>query len=192
MTAAEIHQGLVEIVVNSLRVEPSTVTLDSYLDELGAQSLDLVEISMEAESKFHVWLPDKSLLETAQEVFGREAITHADQLTDFGKQIFRARLPSQEWPLLDGDVSTAALQHYFLKVSTWVRMIENLREYTPVACSGCGSGKLSEAPGLALSCQQCGEEMPLRSGQDINREWLEQFPKQSGLGALKALSSAAG
>ena len=72
----------------SLRCTP-----DVQLTDLGAESLDLIEISMETESQFHIFLPDKSILETAVEVFGPDVLEKDGYLTDAGKRLMLRRLP---------------------------------------------------------------------------------------------------
>jgi len=163
------------IVADSLGIDPSDVTPESTLEELGAQSLDVVEISMETESRFNIWLPDKSILETAIEVAGRDAILDGSHLSELGKDLFRARLPGEERELLEGDVTTADLQNYFMRVSTWVRLIDDIRAHTPKVCSVCDHTQLSNRPGFVLSCDECGHEMKLRAGEEINRDWVETF-----------------
>ena len=180
METAEIHKSFAEIVSNSLAIDQASVQPEATLEKLGAASLDVVEISMEAESRFNVWLPDKSILDTAIEMVGRPQMLDGDRLTEFGKAMFRARLPQEQWSLLDGEVTSGDLRSYFMRVDTWVRMIADLREQTPKACTACGGRELADRPGFTLVCESCGEEMKLRPGQEINREWIEGFIAKSG------------
>ena len=190
MQSAEIYESLTTIVAESLMIEADQVNEDATLESLGAESLDVVEISMEAESKFNVWLPDKSILDTAIDVAGRPAMLEGQQLTGFGKRLFRARLPREQWHLLEGDVTATDLRKYFMRVGTWVRMIEELREHTPTECASCESKELSDKPGFMLVCDSCGHEMKLRSGQDLNREWVERFLTDNGLPAATTATLA--
>lgn len=197
MEIVEIETAFAQIVAESIQIDASQVVAEATLDELGAESLDVVEISMEVESKFNVWLPDKSILDTAIEVAGRDAILQDGSLTELGKEMFRARMPREEWSLLEGEVTTSALHKYFMRVSTWVRMIADLREHTPKSCVSCGGKNLGELPGFRLSCADCGTEMKLRPGQDFNREWVEQYigdhiPVGTGMSSAEGASSAAG
>src|ERR1039457_6383111 len=70
MTELQVFDRFAQIVAHSLSIDVSQVTADTYLSDLGAESLDLIEITMESETQFHIFLPDKSILETAVEVFG--------------------------------------------------------------------------------------------------------------------------
>src|SRR5579859_832625 len=86
LTEAEIYDKFADIVAASLRVEREKVTMDAHLmEELGAESLDLIEITMETESAFDVCLPEKSILDTAAEVFGPDILVHEGLLTEAGR-----------------------------------------------------------------------------------------------------------
>ncbi len=174
MTEAEIHERFAGIVAHSIHIDPSQVTEESYLDDLGAESLDLIEISMEVESQFRVWLPEKSILQTAMEIYGPASLEVDGHLTPQGKALLQARLPPEDAGEFQGDVSLNDVQRYFMRVSTWDRMIQGLVEYTPTRCAVC-NGPLDASLGFRLKCVACGEEVTLRSGDDINREWVQQF-----------------
>jgi len=200
MQNADIDSLFVDIVVDSLSIDASKVTADATLDGLGAESLDIVEISMEAESKFNVWLPDKSILDTAIDVVGRSALLEGQLLSDYGKDLLRARLPRDQWALLEGDVAASGLQSYFMRVDTWVGMITELREHTPRSCAECDGAELADRPGFVLVCDSCGHEMQLRSGEEINRGWVEEFvaknpprtPENRAIAAVAGGSPVAG
>lgn len=54
-----IFNELKEIIVEQLAVDPEEVTLEaSFVEDLNADSLDLVELIMEIEEKFGVEVPD--------------------------------------------------------------------------------------------------------------------------------------
>ncbi|MDP8208792.1 MAG: acyl carrier protein [Candidatus Electryonea clarkiae] len=60
MTKEERVQKVKEIIVEQLGVDPSEVTLEaSFIDDLGADSLDTVELVMEFESAFDIEIPDE-------------------------------------------------------------------------------------------------------------------------------------
>lgn len=58
--AGEIEERVRQIVVEKLGVEPAEVTPNaSFVEDLGADSLDLVELVMEFETAFEVQIPDE-------------------------------------------------------------------------------------------------------------------------------------
>lgn len=174
MTDAEVFDRFAQIVAKSLRVETSRITPDIHLTDLGAESLDLIEITMETETQFHIFLPDKSILETAVEVFGPGVLEKEGYLTPEGKQLLLRRMPDADAQAFAGDVAVKDLQSYFLKVGTWIRMIQGLVQYTPGECASCG-GTMAPSMGFRMKCAQCGQEITLRSGEDLNREWVREY-----------------
>ncbi len=57
---SEIESKVTEIIVNELGVEPEKVTPDaSFVEDLGADSLDTVELVMAFEEEFGMEIPDE-------------------------------------------------------------------------------------------------------------------------------------
>ena len=55
-----VFEKVKEIVVEQLGVEDSEVTMEaSFIDDLGADSLDIVELIMALEEEFDLEIPDK-------------------------------------------------------------------------------------------------------------------------------------
>ncbi|MBI4548586.1 MAG: acyl carrier protein [Ignavibacteriae bacterium] len=57
---ADVETKVKEIIMNKLGVEASQVTLEaSFTNDLGADSLDTVELVMEFEKTFNLQIPDE-------------------------------------------------------------------------------------------------------------------------------------
>jgi acyl carrier protein len=191
MTESEVFDRFAQIVAKSLRIDASQIAPDTHLTDLGAESLDLIEITMETETQFHIFLPDKSILETAVEVFGPGILEKDGYLTDDGKRFLLRRMPQADARTFEGEVAVKDLQHYFLKVGTWVRMIQDLAQYTPAECASCG-GPMAASMGFRMKCVKCGQEITLRSGEELNREWVrEYYDKEYRPQAVAPVSAAA-
>lgn len=66
-----------EIVVEQLGVEAADVAIDStFIDDLGADSLDIVELIMAFEEEFGIEIPDE-VAEKVKTV--KDAVTYIDQ-----------------------------------------------------------------------------------------------------------------
>ena len=66
-----------DIVVEQLGVEPYEVSIEStFIDDLGADSLDIVELIMAFEEEFNIEIPDEAAekIKTVQDV-----VTYIDQ-----------------------------------------------------------------------------------------------------------------
>lgn len=59
MSSEEIFDKVKEIIVEQLGVAENTVNLEaSFIDDLGADSLDIVELIMSLEEEFEMEIPD--------------------------------------------------------------------------------------------------------------------------------------
>ena len=56
----EKNVKVTEIIIDKLGVEESKITLDAkFIDDLGADSLDTVELIMQFEEEFNIEIPDE-------------------------------------------------------------------------------------------------------------------------------------
>ena len=59
MNSEEVFEKVKGIIVNQLGVTEASVTLEaSFIDDLGADSLDIVELVMALEEEFDIEIPD--------------------------------------------------------------------------------------------------------------------------------------
>lgn len=59
MTAEEIFEKVKKIIVEQLGVAEASITMEaSFIDDLGADSLDIVELIMALEEEFDIEIPD--------------------------------------------------------------------------------------------------------------------------------------
>lgn len=57
-----VENKVIEILATQLRVEKSKINMDTNIaSDLGADSLDLVEILMDLEDEFHITIPDEAI-----------------------------------------------------------------------------------------------------------------------------------
>ncbi len=80
MADKSIEERVKEIIVEQLGVNPEQVTPEaSFIDDLGADSLDIVELVMAFEEEFNVEVPDEDA-EKLQKV--GDVITYIKEKTD--------------------------------------------------------------------------------------------------------------
>src|SRR5947209_1617818 len=65
----------------------------------------LREITMETEAQFDVWLPEKSVLDTAAEVFGAGVLEKDGCLTEDGKRLMTRRMPAGDAASFTGEIA---------------------------------------------------------------------------------------
>ena len=72
MNAAEMKEKIVEIIANQLGIDQGDVTPQaSVVDDLGADSLDVVELVMALEEEFNLEIPDEEAekIKNVQDIF---------------------------------------------------------------------------------------------------------------------------
>ena len=79
----DLLKKIVTIVVDKLDVEEDKVTVDAqFIDDLGADSLDTVELIMEIEEQFEIDIPDEDA-EKIQSV--KDALDYIKRISEIGK-----------------------------------------------------------------------------------------------------------
>ena len=174
LSSSEIHERFAAIVAKSLRIDASRVTPDASLADLGAESLDLLEITMEAEDEFAILMPQKDVLQMGQDVFGPGVLVNDGRLTEAGVRFLQHRMSASETGSLTAGMPVADVARLFQRVGTWVRVIEGLLEHQPRACPTC-SEALEKAVAGRFKCGACGQEIDLPAGDDLNRRWVEEY-----------------
>ena len=73
---SEHYEKVKEIIIDKLGVEEAKITMDAkFIDDLGADSLDTVELIMQFEEEFEIEIPD----EDAEKILSvGHAITYID------------------------------------------------------------------------------------------------------------------
>jgi acyl carrier protein len=174
VSESEILDRFAQVVARSLRIDAALVTPEAYLCDLGAESLDLLEITMEAEDEFNILIPQKNILQTAQEVFGFGVLVRDGHLTEEGVKFLHRRMPELDRNTVVAGMTIADLGRAFQRVGTWVRMIQGLIAYSPQVCPTCET-PFSKAVAGRLKCAKCKTEIDLPSGDDLNRRWVEEY-----------------
>lgn len=79
-TAEEIAEKVKSIIVEQLNLEPDQVTPEaSFIEDLGADSLDIVELIMALEEEYDMAIPDEDAekIQTVEDVINYVQSKHA-------------------------------------------------------------------------------------------------------------------
>jgi acyl carrier protein len=178
----EILARFAQIVGASLRVDPDGVTPAISLVDLGAESIDVLEIAMEVESEFSILLPERSILDIGGEVLGPDVLVADGRLTDEGRRFLAERMPEIEADTLPAGLPVADVLRLFQRVDVWVRLIRDILERSPRSCTACGDGLVQGTPGR-LRCPRCATVYDLPGGDDLGRDWVHRYAAARGLPA---------
>lgn len=92
MKNIDIAEQITELFVDVLEVEPDDIELDSsVVDDLGADSLDIVDISFSLGKKLDIKMPQQTVLMHAEVIFGgSEQLFDKGKITALGAELLRA------------------------------------------------------------------------------------------------------
>jgi acyl carrier protein len=176
-TEEEVVLGVRQAVARALDLNVEEVELTSSLFELGAESLDLLDMAFMLEKKFKIQFPRTDILERATNHFGEEALVQNGVVTDFGLKLLKKGMteldPQVIKPGLKAiDVAKMITVQSFARI-TW-RLLQAKAEF-PLICPKCG-GQLQESELMPeFTCTNCGEIVPQPSGDEILLQDLIQL-----------------
>ena len=128
MKREDIFRGVSECVGKVVDVDPSTIReSDSIIDDLGADSLDLLDLVFHLEQRFKVRITPRGIEKAAQERLGDtpveiDGVYTPEALTELRKAL--PEVPVEELP--DG-LRTADLPRRF-RVATFVNLVNRRLE----------------------------------------------------------------
>jgi ribosomal protein S27E len=143
--------------------------MDSAFFELGAESLDLLDVAFALESEYRIQFPRTDLLERATDHFGEDALVKDGLVTDLGLELLREGMPELDPDLIkpglrDIDVAKNITVGSFARITQ--RLIDAKATF-PRTCAECG-GTLVESEAMPeFECESCGVIVPVPSGDEI-------------------------
>ncbi len=117
-----------EIIANKLSIDAAEVKPESsFIDDLGADSLDLLDLIFQLEQHFGLRIKTRDLERRAQAELGDTPLEVDGVYTAPALESLRRALPEVPAEELGPGLRTAELPYRF-RVATFVRLIERLRE----------------------------------------------------------------
>jgi acyl carrier protein len=181
ITEEQIYREVRKAVAETLRVEDDSIQPNhSFTGDLGAESLDFIDINYRLEQSFRISMPRKSLVEHMEELFGEAtAIDDSGQITDTAVLVLKARLGEGAQGVQSGmlveDIQT------LITPQTFVEIVKEILGSCPETCTSCGAANWTAADNTIITCGECGKPASLANGDDLIQSWLEEF-KEKGFG----------
>jgi acyl carrier protein len=137
--------------------------------DLGAQSLDYLDIAFSLEREFRIQFPRADFLQRASDHFGEENLVRNGVITPLGLKLLATGMPELEPSKLKPGLKVTEVRQMFI-VATFIRVVVQLLESKAQMdrkCPKCGA-EMTESPTLPeFSCHACGNSEPLPSGDEI-------------------------
>lgn len=170
----EVEGKVVESIALALDVEPEEIDMDaSLIEDLGAESLDFLDIAFRLERVFDIQFPRDDMLERATERFGEDVFVKDGVLTDKGLDLVRKGMPEVDPDKIRAGLAEEELPTLFTSrtfVNATRRLLE-IRDTKPTTCPNCEGTDIEEMEDGAsyerYRCSQCRETVPPPSGDDV-------------------------
>lgn len=171
ITIDTIEKKVIEAVSKALDLAPEEISLTSSFErDLGAESLDYLDIAFMLEREFKIQFPREDLLQRASDYFGEDAlVTKEGLITDLGIELLQKGMPDIDPDLLKPGLQATDLRPLFT-VQSFVRVVERLleaKEDFPKICPHCGSGLIESEITPEFVCTKCQKNVPFPTGDEV-------------------------
>jgi acyl carrier protein len=165
----------------NLELDVEEVQMESSFFELGAESLDLLDVAFALESEYRISFPRTDILARATIHFGEDALVKEGLVTDLGLQLLREGMPELDPDLIkpglrDTDVAQKITVGSFARITQ--RLIDAKAAF-PRSCPECSSTLLESQALPEFECASCGTIVPVPSGDEILMQDLIELHEQT-------------
>jgi acyl carrier protein len=167
--ADDVDAAVRRVVARSLDLREDDVRMESSLLDLGAESLDMLDMAFMLEREYRIQFPQTDILERADKHFGKDALANNGVVTELGLQLLRIGMP--EIPpdvvkpgLRDIDVVKMITVQSFARITR--RLLEAKAQF-PRTCGECGGDLVESETMPEFECAGCQHIVPVPNGDDI-------------------------
>lgn len=177
ITEERIIEEFKKAITETLRVDEKSITTESSLTkDLGAESLDFLDINYRLEQTFGIKMARHFILEHIEDMFGEgTAIDENGQLTERAIELLRIRFGDQYAGLKPGtDMDSVPA---LITVRSMARGVLDILDSLPEKCP-CGVSSWKTEDGIRIKCGACGEFAVFANGDDLIKNWLTAVQKE--------------
>jgi len=179
ITEEKVMEELKKAIVETLRVDEAQIKPEtSLINDLGAESLDFLDINYRLEQAFGMKMARHFVLEHIEEIHGEgSAIDENGQLTDKAVETLKIRfgdnVPDLK-PGMDMDEVPA-----MVTVESIAKGVMDILDSLPETCSKCNKSEWQIDNGSHLKCGSCGEPASYANGDDLMKDWLAKVQEEN-------------
>lgn len=166
---AEVKKAVIETLQLSseLPITPET----SMVKDLGAESLDFLDIAFRLEQHFNIQLLKDDIITKASEVLGSDLIIQNGTLTEVGAELLRRRMSEVDPTQIKAGLPVREISSFFT-INTWVRAVHEVLNAKPIKCPQCNSKELVSKDKAHVVCKSCNITIQVPTGDDLAKEWI--------------------
>lgn len=177
----KVFEEMKKAVAETLRVDQDRIKPEtSLIRDLGAESLDFLDINYRLEQAFGIKMARHFVLEHIEEMFGEgTAIDENGQLTDKAIELLKIRFGDSAPDLASGmDMDEVPT---LVTAQSMVRGVMDILDSLPDKCPKCGNDAWKSDNGIRVACGSCGEAAVFSNGDDLIKEWLRKIQSEKNL-----------
>ncbi|RJQ54600.1 MAG: hypothetical protein C4526_05075 [Nitrospiraceae bacterium] len=178
LTEAKVFEEIKKAVAETLRVDEGKINPEtSLIKDLGAESLDFLDINYRLEQAFGIKMARHFVLEHIEEMFGEgAAIDENGQLTDKAVQLLKIRFGDSAPELTHGmDMDEVPS---LVTAQSMAQGVMDILDSLPGKCPKCGSAAWKSGNGVRVSCGSCNEAAAFANGDDLIKDWLKKVQEE--------------
>jgi acyl carrier protein len=172
ITEQKVIEELKKAIVETLRADENSIQPESsFIRDLGAESLDFLDINYRLEQTFGIKMARHFVLEHIEEMFGEgTAIDDEGRLTDRAVELLKVRFGENMPDIKPGmDMDEVPT---LITVQSIASGVMDILNSLPEKCSHCGSNMWKSDDGARIRCGSCKESAIFTNGDDLTKEWL--------------------
>ena len=172
ITAQTVLGELKKGIVGAIGINEELIRPESILTrDLGAESLDFLDINYRMEQTFGLKMARYSILVHAEELFGEGAVLDAHaRLTEEAVVLLQKRFGERAFSLRPGMDMEEMLA--LVTVQAIVEAVMDILRTRPERCPGCGHTTFQAPDGYRVLCSSCGDHATYLNGDELMKEWL--------------------
>ncbi len=178
ITEQKVFEELKKVIVETLRADENTVKSEtSLIKDLGAESLDFLDINYRLEQAFGIKMARHFVLEHIEEMFGEgSAIDENGKLTEKAIELLKIRL-GDDMPNLTAGMDMDEVPT-LITTQSIAKGVMDILDGLPEKCSHCGSSAWKTQDGTHIKCGSCGEPAVFTNGDDLIKGWLTKIQEE--------------
>jgi acyl carrier protein len=178
ITEAVVLDEVRKAISETLSIDKDSIMPESSLiRDIGAESLDFLDINYRIEQAFGIRMARHFILEHIEEMFGEgSAIDANSQITEKAVSLLKIRLgedSSELWPGMDMDEVPV-----LVTVQSITRGILDILDTLPEKCQSCGKAAWQSDDNVRIKCGSCGEHAVFTNGDDLIKAWLRKVQEE--------------
>ena len=177
---ATIEDEVRAALATTLRHDAGAIDLESSIvTDLGATSIDFLDINFRLESAFGIRLATQLLLDHVEEELGEGcAIDKDDKITAGAAKLLQQHLgerPGLEAGIFAEEVPT------FVTPMVLVKSVEGITDELPEKCTHCGEAAWKSEDGKLVNCGACSKPAEYPDGDELTKRWIQAFEQEHHL-----------